>query len=367
MALLFPRWFQYSFYLACSWLWCIGAFFPLIILRDYGIGALIGFTTFNVVGAAAFAFYFTEKKRRLFIQQHQFMLNIFSGVTAIFQIFFVAWLSQLLGMYWLLPLMLSLALLFYMGNRLVTVCSIALYFISLIFFAIFSNSATIDWSHQLQLGWTHVLLPLAMGFMFSPYLDLTFHRAFQQSEKPKFTFVLGFGVFFLSLVCFVFAYSSELTKLFFDGDTLQKALYPIVAFIILQTAFTLAVHVREYKRFNNSQDRPIKLWICLSVASLIISLFMMNINDFKIPLISSANVGEIIYKCFLFFYGLVCPIYLLLHTNRRYMVFTLVCISPFYAIGFLIGGQHIYTLSIAMLILFCTAAIVRFKKSTPQT
>ncbi|MGH1471661.1 MAG: hypothetical protein ACRBCS_10740 [Cellvibrionaceae bacterium] len=363
MSYLFPRWLQYSFYLACSWLWCIGAFFPLIILRDYGLGALISFTSFNVIGAAAFGFYFTRRRREDFIQKHQLMLNVFSGTTALFQIFFVAWLSQLLGMHWLLPLMLFFALLFYIGNQLVTLCSIILYFISLLFFIIFSNSATIEWSHQLQPGWIHVVLPLAIGFIFSPYLDLTFHRAFAQSDRPKLTFTFGFGVFFLSLVCFVFAYSSELTKLFFDGQVLKKTLYPIVAFIILQTAFTLAVHGREYKRFNHSQDRPIKLWICLCIASLFFSLFMMKFDDLTIPFILDSNIGEIIYKCFLFFYGLVCPIYLLLYAHKRLMVVTLIGISPFYAIGFLIGGEHIYTLSIAMLVFFSIVSISRYKKS----
>jgi hypothetical protein len=40
-------------YLGMSWTWCIGMFLPVLLVRDYGIGAWWIFAIPNVVGAAA--------------------------------------------------------------------------------------------------------------------------------------------------------------------------------------------------------------------------------------------------------------------------------------------------------------------------
>ena len=92
-----PGSLQQAFYLASSWLWCIGAFLPVLLLRDYGWITLTGFTLANVIGAAAFGWVMTRKRQPAFLTRHRVMLQVFSHVTIAFQLFFVVWLSALVG------------------------------------------------------------------------------------------------------------------------------------------------------------------------------------------------------------------------------------------------------------------------------
>lgn len=335
-----------AFYLASSWLWCIGAFLPVLLLRDYGWVTLAGFTLANVIGAAAFGWVITHKMQPVFLAAHKPFLKLFSHVTIAFQLFFIAWLSALVGP-WLLLAMLVLVVFFYRSERVIGEVAVGLFLVSMILFGIYFANAPPLVKLSVQPGWWHTLLPLILGFALSPYLDLTFHRALTKSPNPRLSFTLGFGVFFLSLLVFVFVYSEELRGMAAGGSIDLRVLWPVVAFMVMQTAFTVAVHLREVQRYQPvsmlSLVWPYGFYLLVLFATLYI-MVSMTVPWLELP------VTEVLYKGFLLFYGLVFPLYLLLGKNRHYFWGALVLTVFPYSLGFLLGTGALVLLSLSMAI-----------------
>lgn len=344
-------------YLASSWLWCIGAFLPLLIMRDYGTGALVAFTAVNVGGAAAFGYVMSRRNQAEFLTRHRNALNIFSHVTIAFQIYFVCWLSSLVG-WWLLGVMLALTALFYVGHSLLNWITAALFIGSMLLFREHLESfplAGLNWT--LHPGWWHTLLPFALGFILCPYLDLTFHRALQQSERGTLSFALGFLVLFLAFLLFVFSYVDELSQLFSGESTVTAAsLWPVIAFITLQTAFTVAVHTKEYVRFNAAKITPLLRNYGLYCAGLV--LFMALVHNRLLPWLG-VPVTEVVYKTFLLYYGLIAPLYLLLPRQRPLLLTAMVVTAPLYSLGFVLGHNSLFYLSVSMLLVAAVILLSR--------
>lgn len=341
---------RYSFYLACSWLWCLGGFFPLILSRDYGWPALIAFTLFNVVGAAAMGFYFkTRNQQQVFVKKHRPAIAWFSYITIAYQLFFVAWLGAVLGQVWLLPALLALVLAIYLAKRRITVIAVALYLLCVGLFIAFIGNGLPPIEVSAKSYWPHAVLPLAIGFIFSPYLDITFHRAYANSSNPRLSFALGFGVLFLSLLCFVFMYSASLSGVFFNQGLLPAAIaYPIVGFLVLQIAFTIAAHCIEL--VNQAYIEKPTLGGAITTFSLLCIGMMTLLKDTTIVWLN-LPIEETIYKSFLFFYSLVFPLYLLIAKHKKTYLWVLAVCTPAYAIGFLIGGEQSYSLTIGVAVM----------------
>lgn len=370
---------RYAFYLACSWLWCIGAFFPLVLWRDYGTPSIIAFTFFNVVGAAGFGYWFVKnsgvkreanggldeqplatalnqttgsvsdlRQASRFRENQRQAINLFSWVTIAFQFMFVGWLAAVVGISWLLPVMALLSLLFYCQDRFIGNWSVLVFAVSVAMLVWFVGDTEI---HLPPVGasqyWPHTVLPLALGFMLSPYFDITFHRAFEQSPQPRLTFLLGFGGLFLSLLVFVFIYAESLAAVFFGGAVAGAVLYPVIGFIVLQTSFTVALHCREYVRFNQSSRSSVLVAIGFIV--LLSAVLGGYGKDFNVPFLT-ISATELIYKSFLYCYGLLFPLLAIVREiNQRFWVLLGLSTPPM-ALGFLAGGALTPLLSVAMLI-----------------
>ena len=350
-----PASLRQAFYLASSWLWCIGAFLPVLLLRDYGWVTLAGFTLANVIGAAAFGWVITHKRQPAFLAAHKPFLTLFSHVTIAFQLFFVAWLAALVGL-WLLLVMLALVVLFYRADRVIGGVAVGLFLVSMALFGIYFANEPPLVELTVQPGWWHTLLPLILGFALSPYLDLTFHRALAQSPNPRLSFTLGFGVFFLCLLIFVFVYSEGLREMAAGGSIDLGALWPVVAFMVMQTAFTVAVHLREVQR---QQPVPMLslLWpygfYLLALFAILYAMVRVTVPWLELPL------TEVLYKGFLLFYGLVFPLYLLLGKNRYYFWGALALTVIPYSLGFLLGTDALGYLSFSMAVV-AVFVLVRF-------
>lgn len=351
-------------YLASSWLWCIGAFLPLLIMRDYGTGALILFTAVNAGGAAAFGYVMSRRNQAEFMSRHRGALNVFSHVTIAFQIYFVCWLSSLVG-WWLLGVMLVLAALFYLGHTLLNWITAALFIGSMLLFRQhLENFPLTGLSWTLYSGWWHTLLPFALGFILCPYLDLTFHRALQQSQRGTLSFALGFLVLFFAFLLFVFSYVDELSQLFSgEGTVTAASLWPVIAFITLQTAFTVAVHSKEYFRFNSVKVTPVLRNYGIYCAGLVV--FMVLFHGQLLPWLE-VPVTEVVYKTFLLYYGLIAPLYLLLPRQRPLLLAAIVLIAPTYSLGFVLGHNALFYLSISMLLAAVVILVSRRMVSLQQ-
>ena len=354
-----PASVQQAFYLACSWLWCIGAFLPVLLLRDYGWITLTGFTLANVIGAAAFGWVMTRQRQPAFLAEHTAFLKLFSYITVAFQLFFVAWLSALVG-WWLLAVMLVFVVLFYRADRLIGLASAGLFLVSLALFGGYLLNDPPLASVTLQSGWGHTLLPLVLGFLLSPYLDLTFHRAFQQSPNPRLSFTLGFGVFFLTLLVFVFVYAGGLRDMAAGNTALNLSLlWPVVAFIVLQTAFTVAVHLKEVQRQQVSPALS-RQWLWLAYLAVLVLIMAAGVG-LQLPWLE-LPLTEVLYKGFLLFYGLVFPLYLLLGRRRPLFLGALLLTVLPYSAGFLLGGDWLVALSLSMAVVAGFVGVRGFRR-----
>jgi hypothetical protein len=357
---------QNSTYLACSWLWCLGGFFPLILLRDYGWPAIAAFTIFNIGGAIAMAYYFKNPSQQLyFIGKHYSAITSFSFITIAYQLFFVSWLGAVIGQPLLPAIVISIAFAIYLSKGAITHWAVAIYLVSIALFISFvvgvSNGVEHDFWPVLdasaKIHWPHTVLPLAIGFILSPYLDITFHRAYKHSAHPKTSFTLGFGIFFLSLLAFVFLYADSLSALFFSNALPNAIIYPVIAFLVLQTAFTIAAHCRELA--TQGSVKPHILATSIIVFTLIVLASVYFVHGSLIAWVN-LPLEETLYKSFLFFYSLVFPLYLLMGTSKPFYLWVLAIATPAYSLGFLVGGDYSFSLTVGVVII--VFALLIFKR-----
>lgn len=303
-------------------------------------------------------FYFKHRKQQqAFENKHRSAIAIFSYVTIGYQLLFIAWLGATIGQPWILLVVLTVAGLIYSSKGVITYWALAFYLASVGLFIGFINS---DWQPvdiSARSYWPHAVLPLAIGFIFSPYLDITFHRAYKSSDSPKLSFTLGFGALFLSFLTFVFFYAGSLGDIFFTQAVPTLVVYPVIAFLVLQIAFTVAAHSSELS--TQQYLKPSLLASAIAAFSVITVGVLTLFKDANIPWIN-LPLEETLYKSFLFFYSLVFPLYLLLGKSKSTYLWVLGICTPAYAFGFLIGGEHSYSLTIGVVIILI--AVVVFKR-----
>ena len=85
-------------YLGSSWTWVIALFFPIMLLRDYGLWGWVAFAVPNVFGAAAMGTVLTAQSSRHLVAQHRDLCLRFSEVTIALHAFVLGWLyTRLFG------------------------------------------------------------------------------------------------------------------------------------------------------------------------------------------------------------------------------------------------------------------------------
>jgi hypothetical protein len=209
-------WLNWAVYLGMSWTWCIGMFLPYLMVRDFGILAWFVFAIPNVVGAAAMGWVLrsAESSERI-VRSHALACRLFSAVTIAFHLFFVIAvvqpLSQNTGIREKQALDLTLGgtiaacvlLYIYMtrrsdGGRVLAWIVFAISLCAMIL----ATSEIFTIGHPLSVktgangaGLASLAPVCIFGFLACPYLDLTFHRARQHSNRPRASFgwALGFS------------------------------------------------------------------------------------------------------------------------------------------------------------------------------
>lgn len=332
------RMIRFAAYLACSWTWCIGMFLPVLMVRDYGIWAFVVFAVPNVIGAAAFGWVLRKPgASEALVARHGRAMAAFSEVTLAFHAFFVMYLALMFGafeMVMLVALWFVGMVVFDVGVGLATGLSrhdrkpIKTLLLSLGMFAIAANIGVLD---PTAFGVNHwrgpdpALLWLApvcvFGFMLCPYLDLTFHRARQQCEGTEGTcaFVVGFGVLFLTMILLTLGYGSLFDPPAFSElgwIVLLTTVLPITMHMIEQTVITCKEHFAclsgsRPERFIANPIRlrdPVRLgdvvWIVAAVGLVAIGVLIRSDITY-----AGLGLGEVGYRCFMGFYGLMFPAY----------------------------------------------------------
>jgi hypothetical protein len=376
----------WSVFLGVSWTWCIGMFLPVLLVRDYGVWGFVFFAIPNVIGAAAMGWTIRSPQHSAkLVAAHREACRAFSLVTIAFQIYFAGWFVRansrlaasavlMLVIVWLAWVSLRV-----MSNRpargVMVASAPGVYVVSLTCLAVGLARRLLPSLPAAIAPDPAALLPLAcvcvLGFALCPYLDLTFHRARQASETSAashLAFGVGFGVVFFSMILFTLGYS---------GVALLQPLRGLALFVLLmhmsiQLAFTIAVHVIEAMSGplgEKSISRHFPGWdvLAAALAGVALSWVPMYVHE---PY-HHETPGELIYRLFMAFYGLVFPAYVWLcmlpdwkspgpPTRRGLALFAAATLlaSPFYWLGF-IEGKMLWLLPGLLIVLAFRAAVPR--------
>jgi hypothetical protein len=319
-------------FLACSWTWCIGMFLPVVLLRDYGIWGFVIFAVPNVIGAGSIGWVIRspEIARRL-LDRHRLAIGLFSAVTIAFHVYFLAWIGSwmpgVLGLdRKIVSGILTIALLAFVGLSVASVRTLVLTSVPLWLL----SGALIGTLMRIDTRTAAALPPVAIdepallwltpvmifGFALCPYLDGTFltARASLSNGRAKVAFGLGFGVLFLAMIVGTVLYAPLLESTL-GGHTVARWVGAfLLIHLLLQSIFTISAHRRASTL--SAVPAPI-LWTLLLIAA------GGAVLATRLPDYAGLSAGEIGYKAFLVFYGLVFPAFVWLfmipgrHTGQR--------------------------------------------------
>ncbi|MAY74923.1 MAG: hypothetical protein CMJ31_09475 [Phycisphaerae bacterium] len=344
----------WSTYLACSWTWCIGMFLPALLMRDFGWWGFVVFAVPNIVGAAAMGFLAPGgEKLRAWTETHASAIAWFTRVTIGFHLYFAGMLIDRPLPFWSLPLAAILIVLMISAARLrpsTFVRSSATVLLgSLVFGAGLMITGPTPDHAALAAGSVPIgAFPLAtvciLGFGLCPYLDATFLRTREQTEgRSGLVFTLGFGVFFASMIGLTAYYAPLLSAA--GGAALKGPVRGwLAAHLLLQACYTVAAHAERRMLNPPPSGRRVPPAATALAAGLLVGIGYLSR---LLPPLGPMPAGEVGYRLFLSFYGLVFPAYLLIgfmtsgwsprplsRSSWRGFVTALVLASPFYAIGF---------------------------------
>ncbi|HEX8323769.1 MAG TPA: hypothetical protein VF595_07630 [Tepidisphaeraceae bacterium] len=340
------RW-SWAAYLGASWTWCIGMFLPVLLIRDYGPWAWVIFAVPNAVGAAAMGWVMrTREMSRDYTVRHALACRLFSFVTIAFQLFFAVWmLPRLVGPagYVGAIVLVQSAFTPVIRQGWLRAGGVVALGLSYVFAIALALSGTLTWPAYVGIGFGNasgLLLVCLAGFIACPYLDLTFHRARQSTSDAdaKFAFGFGFCGLFASMIVLTFFYA---TNLFGLGGV---AAWLLAAHLLLQMTYTVHVHAAELLRQATTRDDSgvmragLGAWLAVGLVVGLAAVFGLE-NGFAYQ---GRSLGELGYRTFMSFYGLLFPAYVLLAIGRRGVAtaawLTISALAtPFYWLAFLEG------------------------------
>ena len=298
-----PATVGWGLFCACSWTWCIGMFLPIILLREFGWPGFLVFAVPNVLGCAAFGYVLGNASRRAdLLSRHQPATVLFSATVIGYHMFFAAFLATMVARGSSAPLAGALALpvgVYVVGYGLSRLPARAwlpmaavLYAGSMVTFASVGAAPlrAIQWSGSLTGADLACLAPVfVFGFLLSPYLDLTFHRALRSSPS-RHCFAV-FGIAFVPILLLTAAYRGGFTP-------------AIIGYIVAQSIFTVAAHFRELRAASWPHGRGPR-WALLAIPAAAAGLALLP------------GDGERTYLRLLGLYGLFFPAYVLAFMARR--------------------------------------------------
>ena len=264
-----------ALFLASSWTWVIGMWFPYYLTRDFGWVAWLVFAVPNVIGAASVGLVlkrgasrdpstWSPRSSAALTTRHDIACMAFSVVTIAFQLYVVSMLIRMhiSEMPIALPMVsiatavfVALVVLFALLPWRASWWAGAAVWLLSVGFAIGSAMTSGDrpaFTLPPPDGLVGTQDPTALwklapaivfGFLLCPYLDLTINRVRQETDDPtgSIASVLGFGVFFVVMIGMTLGYAGRLIN--YDSFS-----FYIIGHIAVQAAFTAGVHLRALGR-----------------------------------------------------------------------------------------------------------------------
>jgi hypothetical protein len=338
----------WTIYLAMSWTWCIGMFLPVLIMRELGFVGVITFAVPNILGAAAMGWLIRNgDQSRELIRDNRAACVWFSLITIVYHAFFAAWMIRKIAGPNAGAEVVAAFLIFWMilkwrsGGEFFAVI-----------LALIVSLAVMGWgfwrgdlpyvAHPVQ---GTRLAPIndlwlapawLFGFLCCPYLDLTFHAARQALSKTqaRIAFGLGFGVLFPLMLLLTVGYSGWLA-IGFNRLKYPQLTVILSAHLIVQSCLTCALHVQQISRV----EKRLRMGQFFAFSALLVIAVILGIWERGDFTYNGIAMGEIVYRAFMGFYGLVVPAYVWLRLcpPRRSMlrVWAVIAIAaPLYWLGF---------------------------------
>lgn len=354
-------------FLACSWTWCIGMWLPVYLCMEFGWPGWVAFLVPNCIGAAAVGVVLRSRADSERLEsKHPAAMRWFSIITVAFHIVFLSAIFpaalESIGVreasvtrWFGLMVAATVAVVFAIDldtrrwRQLGAVVYLAS-MVCLILTAKLGQPGTLaippgDGPGRLC-GLSSAFPVIALGFLLCPILDLTFHRVRRESgdRQGSYAFIIGFAFFFPPLVAFTLLYAGGY------GNGLFHWL--IALHIVLQSLFTIGVHLRELaarQRVLTSAPgtpwhrRPLLVRVYPAVGIAMFILYALTVRGDS-PLHA---VHRQMYELFMSMYGLVFPGYVWIvmigrgvAMRARVAAWVLACLlaAPIYWVGYI--QQH---------------------------
>jgi hypothetical protein len=338
----------WAVYLAMSWTWCIGMYMPVLIMRELGFGGVIAFAVPNIVGAAAMGWALRDERHsRQIISENRASLIWYSLITIIFHAYFAAWLiRQIAGpltgaalavgfiSFWII-------LQWRRGGEFLAATITLLLSVAAMAWGVWRRELPYI-AHPVQGASLSPINNLwlapawMLGFLCCPWLDLTFHAARRAMGRleARAAFTLGFGVIFAAMILFTVGYSGWLV-VGFDRSRYPQLAIILAGYMIVQSCLTAALHAQQIAR----AEQKFRVARFLAFSALLVIAVMLGVLGQGPFSYNGIGLGELIYRAFLGFYGLIFPAYvwLRLAKPRRSMLRVAVVIvvaAPLYWLAF---------------------------------
>lgn len=348
-------------YLACSWTWCIGMFLPALLLRDHGWLGFVVFAVPNVVGAAAMGWVLTSpESSKRFVETHAGWVWWFGVITIAYHVYWAVWAAPMVRD----ALGLTDTYLFGAGAVVVAFAIVSgrivragkapalsaiLMVVSLgLLGAMLVTGAGDDATQALieapKSSHSALLLaPLAcLGFLLCPYLDGTFHHARQHlpgKTAGRIGFTVGFGVLFAAMIVLTTRYAGWIL-----GGGAWAVPEWLGAWLVVhlgcQWVFTVRVHLDRVHAIRGESIETMQILYGSALLAGGLGLALARAGSY-----AAMSMGEVGYRSFLWFYGLVFPCAVLYRAVRahstevpmqRWMMWAAIGIaSPMFWMGFI--------------------------------
>jgi len=367
----------WGLFCTASWTWCIGMYLPIIMLRHWGWWGFVVFAVPNVLGCAGFGYLCSKPVSERLCREHAGAMVVFSAITVAYQMFFLAWftgalvsahgepLSSPLPIGWLVPggcivvaVLLSLAperAWPWLGALITCVSFIAWTQVGLAPLDAIPMGAHPDMPTAQSLWFAAPII--VFGFLLCPWLDRTFHRARQRTSS-----VHAFGVFgisFFVVILLTAAYGAT------GGLRVETLLPAVLAHVVTQLVFTIAVHVRELRLAPVPHtQRARQMMILLPAIGGVLAIEASSLFGID---------AETTYLLFLGCYGLLFPAYVALFmpagprrwplTRGRLALFGIVvlALAPLAARGFIALDTWLLPIPVALI------ALLHFALPAPRS
>ncbi|MFK7758834.1 MAG: hypothetical protein AB8C13_02675 [Phycisphaerales bacterium] len=381
-------------YLACSWTWCIGMFFPVLLLRDFGWAGFIAFAVPNVIGAGAMGWVLrSPESSRSFVERHPSALWWFSAVTIGFHVFWIVWISSFIRSAFPMPdeylfgagaVAIAFALTSgriirsgkgpHLAMLLWVISAGVLIALVMLPDAKPSLEALVE-SPRTASGVEWFLPVSIFGFLLCPYLDVTFHHARQNlptKRASRLGFTIGFGLFFALMIVLTTRYAGLIGAAMQDPASVIAIYTPwlaasVLVHLLCQWIYTVRVHLDRMHTLSTPKLLGHQMLFVVVFACAAAGFIAPNLADH-----SGLSAGEIAYRCLLTFYGLVFPAYILYRVLRshctqiplqRWMMWLAIGVaSPMFWMGF-IERQSIW-LGPGFVVVLCGAFVLKGKSET---